>query len=271
MKIALVNLCKEEDFSKHKTYQDCISFLEEEGIDYLDFCSGHDDLDILVKKFNDSLSSEADIVWFVCGGWTCLKVLDKIDWDKVVASKKKFYGLSDFTHFSSKATSLGLNCYYGQGLAHIKQFFPTTESRQFIVDFLKTGVPNYSLAEPLSPNTKALDISKVKIVGGHMLIFTFMQNQLSVNLKDKYLFLEYHHSANGLSLQEIEYYLNQVLFTIKDNLPQGFILGRHMLKDFEGEEIKVEEINNFLTSKLLKYNLPVYYMNHFHNIVPLTN
>jgi len=267
MKIALTNLCKLEDFAKHKTYQDAMSFLHEENIEYLDFCSGDSDFDNLVSRFNESLDSEADIIWVVCGGWSCIKTLDKIDWEKVVASNKKFYGLSDFTHFSSKAVSLGVNCYYGQGLAHIKQFFPTKDSRKFIVNFLKTGNPNSNLAKSLSVNTEDLDINRVKVVGGHMLIFAFMQSQLNIHLKERYVFLEYHHDANGIELKELEYYLDQVLYTIKNNLPKGFILGRCLLKDFEGTEMKVEEINNFLVSKLLRYKLPIYYIDHFNNII----
>ncbi|QQR93203.1 LD-carboxypeptidase [bacterium] len=267
MKIALTNLCKLEDFAKHKTYQDAIGFLHEENIEYLDFCSGESDLDNLVAKFNKSLDSEADIIWIVCGGWSCIKTLEKIDWGKVVASNKKFYGLSDFTHFSSKAVSLGITCYYGQGLVYIKQFFPTNNSREFIVNFLKTGDAGSSMAKSLSSNTEDLDINKVKITGGHMLIFAFMQNQININLQERYLFLEYHHGANGIELKELEYYLDQVLYVIKNNLPKGFILGRSLLKNFDGTEIKIEEINEFLVSKLEKLNLPIYYVDHFNNII----
>ncbi len=267
MKIALTNLCKSEDFAKHKSYQDAVDFLNEENIDYLDFCSSISDINVLTEKFNESLESNADLIWVVGGGWACIKTLDKINWDKVASTNKVFYGLSDFTHLSSKAVSLGAKCYYGQGLAYIKQFFPTKDSRKFIVDFLKTGNPNSNLAKPLSVSTEELDINKEKVVGGHLLIFSFMQSQLKIDLKERYLFLEYHHSANGTELEELEYYLNQLLYVIKDNLPKGFILGRHLLKDFGGKEIEVGEINDFLTSKLLKYNLPVYYIDHFNNVV----
>ncbi len=267
MKIALTNLCKTEDFAKHVSYQEALNFLDEEGVEYLDFCSGDSDLDNLVSRFNESLSSEVDIIWVVCGGWSCLKALDKIDWKKVVESNKKFYGLSDFTHFSSKAVSLGVKCYYGQGLTYIKQFFPTTDSRKFIVNFLKTGFPSANLAKSLLVNSKELDVNREKIVGGHMLIFAFMQNQININLKERYIFLEYHHGANGVELKELEYYLNQVLYTINNNFPKGFILGRSLLKNLDGTELRIEEINDFLVSKLLRYRLPIYYIDHFNNIV----
>lgn len=267
MKIALTNLCKPEDFAKHKNYQDAINFLHEENIDYLDFCSGESDLDNLIRKFNESLDSEADIIWVVSGGWSCIKTLDKIDWEKVLTSNKKFYGLSDFTHFSSKAVSLGITCYYGQGLTHIKQYWPTVDSRKFIVNFLETGSPNSNSAKALFGDTEDLDINKIKIVGGHMLIFAFMQSQLNINLKERYVFLEYHNGANGIELNELEYYLDQVLYVTKDNLPKGFILGRSSLKNFDSTEINLEEINNFLVSKLSKLKLPVYYINHFDNII----
>jgi muramoyltetrapeptide carboxypeptidase LdcA involved in peptidoglycan recycling len=165
MKIALTNLCDTEDFAKHKNYQDSIDFLEEENIEYLDFCTGEGTIEGMVTKFHQSLDSDADLIWVIRGGLSCIKALDKIDWKKVVLSKKKFYGLSDFTHFSAKAVSLGLTCYYGQGLAKIKQYFPTIDNRKFIVNFLKTGNPNSNKAKSLSSTIEDLDIDKTKIVG----------------------------------------------------------------------------------------------------------
>lgn len=267
MKIALTNLCNPEDFAKHKNYQDSIDFLHEENIDYLDFCSGEDEINGMVEKFNKALDSDADLIWVVRGGLSCIQTLDKIDWKKVASNNKKFYGLSDFTHFSTKAVSLGLKCYYGQGLTKIKQYFPTKENRKFISDFLKTGNPNSIKATSLFSSVEDLDINNIKVVGGHMLLFGFMQNQLNINLEDRYLFLEYHHSAIGEGLNELEYYLNQVLYVIKNNLPKGFILGRSELRNFDCSEINIKEINDFLVSKLTSYNLPIYYVDHYNNVI----
>ena len=267
MKIALVNLCKTEDFTKFKYYQESIDFLNEENIDYLDFVSGADTIDLMVKKFNDALTSKADLLWFVCGGLTCIQTLDKIDWVKVVSSKKKFYGLSDFTHFSTMAIAKGLTCYYGQGLSRIKQYFPDKKDREFIVKLLRIGVPVLEKAKSLFLSSSDLDVSKEQIVGGHLTIFTFMQNQLKINLADRYLFIEYHNSAIGEGLNEIGYFMDQMLYILKNNFPKGFILGRTELKNIDNSIINIGEINKYLVEKLSRYNLPVFYLDHYKNTV----
>jgi hypothetical protein len=109
----------------------------ENKIEYLDFASGVEKIDGMVEKFNQSIISDAEIVWIIRGGNKCIQTLDKLDWDNIVKSNKPFYGLSDFTHFSTMAVSKGITCFYGQGLTRIKQYFPTENDRKFIADFLK--------------------------------------------------------------------------------------------------------------------------------------
>lgn len=113
MKVALVNLCKTEDFTKHKSYNDSISFLNENNIEFLDFASGIETVDEMVESFHKALNSDANLIWVIRGGNKCIQTLNKIDWNKVVNSKKVFYGLSDFTHFSTMVVSKGVTCYYG--------------------------------------------------------------------------------------------------------------------------------------------------------------
>lgn len=267
MKLALTNLCDPEDFTKHEYYQDSIGFLREAGLDYLDFFSERNNVSSMVEGFNQALYSDAELIWVIRGGLSCLLTLDEIDRTQVVSSKKKFYGLSDFTHYSTKAASLWVTCYYWPVLAKIKQYFSTVESRQFIVDFLKTGTPNPCDAMPLHKDARKLDLSSVKIVWGHMLIFAFMQNKLDLDLTDRYLFLEYHHSDAGKRRSDLEFYVNQILYVIKNNLPRGFILGKSKIKNIDGSEMSVAEVNNFFVSKLSSCDLPIYYIDHYNNII----
>ncbi|PIZ55927.1 hypothetical protein COY23_03830 [bacterium (Candidatus Torokbacteria) CG_4_10_14_0_2_um_filter_35_8] len=267
MKIALVNLCKAEDFAQHKYYSDSMSYLREEGINYVDFASKTDTVDLMVEKFHQALDSDAKVIWVIRGGLSCIRTLDKIDWDKVSKSNKKFYGLSDFTHFSTMAVSKGLICFYGQGLTKIKQYFPTKNHRKFITNLLKTGKPFSREAKSIFLSQSGLNISDVKVIGGHLLIFSFMQGQLKIPLNNRYVFIEYHHSATGEGLNELGYYLDQLLFLLKDNMPKGFILGRTELKDYNNTLIQIGEINKFYVEKLSKYKLPVYYLDHFENTI----
>ncbi len=267
MKIALTNLCKTEDFAKLSSVDESISFLNENKIEYLDLASGVEKIDDMVEKFNQSINSDADLVWIIRGGNKCIQTLDKLDWDNIVKSDKKFYGLSDFTHFSTIAVSKGITCFYGQGLTRIKQFFPSENERKFIADFLKTGIPFSENAKALAFANNDLDVSNEKIVGGHLLIFTLMQSLLKIDLRNRYLFIEYHTGAIGEDLDDLGYYLDQLLYVVKDNLPKGFILGRTEMKNFDNSKISIEEINKYSVDKLLKYNLPIYYLDHFKNTI----
>jgi muramoyltetrapeptide carboxypeptidase LdcA involved in peptidoglycan recycling len=267
MKIALVNLCKIEDFAVHKSYTDSISFLKENNINYLDFASGAPTLQGMVEKFNEALDSDAELLWFIRGGNKCIQTLDLLDWDKVKESGKKFYGLSDFTHFAVKAKSIGLTCYYGQGLTSIKDYFPTEQDRKFIVDFLQTGVPVAAEVTSLNQGlgTSSLNLSEVNVVGGHLFIFTLMQSQLQINLKDSYVFIEYHTGLMGEKLDDLGYYIDQLLYVLKDNLPLGFILGRTEMVNPDGTRVNIDEINKYCADKLARINIPVYYIDHFTN------
>ena len=51
MKIALVDLCRSDDFALHRSYVDSIDFLKKENIDYLDFATGVNTLDSKIKNF----------------------------------------------------------------------------------------------------------------------------------------------------------------------------------------------------------------------------
>lgn len=267
MKIALTNLCKTEDFAKLSSLDESISFLNENKIEYLDFASGTEKIDGMVEKFNQSILSEAEIVWIIRGGNKCIQTLDKLDWDNIVKSGKRFYGLSDFTHFSTMAVSKGITCFYGQGLTRIKQFFPAESDRKFIADFLETGIPVSENAKALAFANNDLDISKEKIIGGHLLIFTLMQSLLNIDLKNRYLFIEYHTGAIGEDLDDFGYYLDQLLYVVKDNMPKGFIFGRTEMRNFDNSQIPIDEINKYSVEKLSKYNLPIYYIDHFKNTI----
>ncbi len=267
MKVALVNLCKTEDFTKHKSYSDSISFLNENNIEFLDFASGLETIAEMVESFHDALNSDADLIWVIRGGNKCIQTLNKIDWDKVVDSKKVFYGLSDFTHFSVMAISKGVTCYYGQGLTNIKSYFPNPSERQFIVDFLTSGNPVSEHAKPLENSKTSLEVANEKIIGGHLLIFTLMQSQLKMDLKDHFVFIEYHTGAVGEDLDDLGYYIDQLLYVLKDNMPKGFILGRTEMRNVDGSQIAIDEINRYSAEKLATTGLPVYYLDHFKNTV----
>ena len=267
MKVALVNLCKTEDFAKHKSHNDSISFLNENDIAFLNFASGVETIDEMIEAFHEALNSDADLIWLIRGGNKCIRALNKIDWNKVVDSKKLFYGLSDFTHFSTMAISKGVTCYYGQGLANIKSYFPNPSERQFIADFLTSGTPVSKNPTALVNSKSDLNILNENIIGGHLLIFTLMQSQLKIDLKERFVFIEYHTGAVGEDLDDLGYYIDQLLYILKDNMPKGFILGRTEMRNFDNFQISINEINKYSAEKLATTGLPVYFLDHFKNTI----
>lgn len=270
IKIALVDLCKTTNYADHRSYSDSLSFLNEENINYVDFATGADDLDSKVKLFHKALESDSEIIWFVRGGTACIRTLEKIDWDKVIKSNKKFYGLSDFTHFATMAVAKGATCYYGQGLAYIKDFMPQKSDREFIVSFLKKGVPVPSFAIPLANATNSLDVLDLKIVGGWIPAFILLQGKLQMKLSNSYLFIEYHSNVLGETFEDLGYLIDQLLFVISGKMPKGIILGNTELANVDGTKVPLGDINAFCVEKLGPLNVPIYFLDHFKNTVKLS-
>ncbi len=269
MKIALVNLTKIADYATESSYQADMDFLNENNISYVDYCSGRSDFENLLKGFHDALENpEVDIIWFVQGGTSLIKFIPSINWSLVEKTKKKYLGISDFTHFSSKAIDLGSECYYGGSLAKITKYWKTKEDRQHIVDFIKSGMCNMR-AQQIFPSTKESDFLGESILGGHMIISTFMMSQSQPKLNNSFLFLE-HHYIPGESLLDLEFWLDQVKYLIKDNQPKGFILGHSILFDKQNNILDFNELNRFLTEKLKIFNKPIYQIDHFKNLVKLS-
>ena len=59
--------------------------------------------DARLEALNDAIHSDADIVMFTRGGYGLSRLLHRIDWQAVAASKKLFCGYSDITAFNLAA------------------------------------------------------------------------------------------------------------------------------------------------------------------------
>ncbi len=251
MRVGLVNLCKLDSYAKEG-----FSFLEQNNISFIDYASGRETLESQLEGFNAAISDkDVDIVWFVQGGSTLIKYLDKIDWTKVSNSGKQFWGLSDFTHFAVKAVPLGVKCFYGQGLKYVDNFFQTQEQKRFLVDFINGS------SSPVLPESH-------KAIGGLVNIVTFMLQRYQVDLSGYQLFLEYH-GAEGEKWGEVEYYFDQLKAVIKDNRPQGFLLGHSMLTNDLGQVENWQILNQKISKLLEEYNLPISSVDHFNNVIGL--
>lgn len=267
MKIALVDLCKEEDFVKHRSYTDSINFLKEESIDFLDFATGTDNLDSKIELFHKALDSDVELIWFIRGGTECLKTLDKIDWNKVKNANKVFYGISDFTHFAILATSKMKTCFYGQGLSYIKDYMPRKKDREFILSFIKGNKAICEDASPLALASNTISLSHEKVTGGFLPGFILLQNKINIDLSNIFVFFEYHSSAVGQNIDELGYLLNQFVYICKKNKPKGIILGHIEINNIDGTQVDTNSINEYCIIRLKDLNLPLYYIDHFKNTI----
>lgn len=269
MKIALVNLCKIQDFSKTKYSQESFEFLKENSIDFVDYFSGRETTDDLLKGFHEAVSNpEVSLVWFIQGGNELIKFIDKIDWDLVKKTDKEYFGFSDFTHFSFKAINVGKICYYGPGLKQIKTYLPTPEQRQFVVDFLKNKqMPPYGAK--LIDGGDGANIENEKIVGGHSFISAIMLPTINIDLHDRFLFFE-HHYIPGEGVADAAYFLDAVKLYISRNKPRGIILGHSLLFGENNNPVDIEFINKYLLEHITDMNLPIYYVDHFKTIIKLS-
>ena len=76
-------------------------------------------------------------------------------------------------------------------------------------------------------------------------------------------FLEFHPSSFWENKENLEYYLEQLVFILeKTELTKGFILW-HSILEWTDEN----KINKIFLKKLKNFNLPIIYVNHFYNII----
>jgi len=203
-KIALVNLCSYEDISKWSTYDQDIAYLNDNNIPFVDYASGFDKKEDLLKKFYEALMDKnVSVIWFVNGGTRLIEYTNVLDWETIKNSNKVFIGLSDFTHFAILAANLNIPCYYGIALKKITKYF-SIEKRNQIASFLISIANNND-----TKLENVFSLEKEKIIGGHLGITLFMLNNFSINLQNKTLFLE-HHYLLGETLTDLEYYLHQL-------------------------------------------------------------
>ena len=146
----------------------------------------------------------------------------------------------------------------------IKEYHPSVPSRKYLVKFLQTGKIEKYKHQNLFKSVISLD--EEKIVGGHTFLTTFMLGETKIDLKDRFLFIE-HHYIPGESLEDLEYFIDQLKMVIKGNMPKGFILGHSMLFGEKSKIMNISTINKKMVEWLKEYNLPIVYIDHFKQII----
>ncbi len=272
MKVALVNLSKFEKLSKAKNFKKDYNFLIKNDIDFNDYCLNYSEPKDLLKGFHSALKNpEVDLVWFARGGDKIMRFFDKIDWDLVKKANKKYIGFSDPTNFFFKAIKLGQTCYYGTNLRRISEHFYsnkfTSKSRKKLVDFFKGGLEVEYKYKSLFK--KVDNFKDEKVIGGHLVINTFMIQQMKINLSKHFLLIEYHLTSSD-TIGELEFFIDQLKIVIKNNLPKGFVLGWSQVYDKNGKMLKQDLINKCFVENLKEYNIPIIYIDYIKSPIKLS-
>ena len=265
MKIWLISLSDNWNFLNHNSYKEWLNFLDENNINYEDFIIESDKKEKILENFYKIIELDVDLIWFVTWWNKLINILWFLDWEKIKKSWKKFIGFSDFTHFAYVANLYGIECYYWPWLKNILKFYPSIENREFLCSFLKNWELkeiNYKMLFWNIENSKSF-FEKKQIIWWHLNIFIFLHSFYKVSLKNKFLFLEFHPSSFWENKENLEYYLEQLVFILeKTELPKGFILW-HSILEWTDEN----KINKIFLKKLKNFNLPIIYVNHFYNII----
>jgi muramoyltetrapeptide carboxypeptidase LdcA involved in peptidoglycan recycling len=275
MKIAFVDLCGEGDIQERngdEYWRKPLELLHAERLDVADYASGLKTMKEKVDAFHVALRSDAELISFARGGYSCVEALPLIDWNMVKNSEKTFQGLSDFTHFSWMATLNGIKSFYGQAVAKLEKHFPTAENREFLFSFLKTGKISPLIANSLDSNLSKKDFSNERIIGGHLIITLLMLLRHPMDLSNRYLFLEYHPGGLNEELRDVGYYLEHLIQALQTtgNIPKGFIFGHSTLPSSTGIEVGWQEINHFCAERVSRLGIPIYEVDHFRTIIPFS-
>lgn len=263
MKLAIINLCTIEDISKRSSYQDDITFLSQYAVPFIDYAAGKETGQELLDGFHEALRDDSvSIIWFYQGGNRLVEFLDLIDWDLVVSSKKVFLGVSDFTHFAILAHVKGVRCFYGLALKNICTYFSDNDQKE-IADLL-LGIINQD--ENRVANSARIFSLGESICGGHILIFLLMMKRSFVDLRGKNLFIEYH-DAPGKTLEDVGFYIEHLMYFLKENKPNSIVLGHSLIFDTQGNPIDFTVINDYFTKRLQPLGIPIQSVDHFKKVI----
>jgi muramoyltetrapeptide carboxypeptidase len=116
-----------------------------------------------LAALGDVLAGDAEVVLFARGGYGLSRILDRIDWQAVAASKKLFCGYSDVTAFSLAALAKS-HCvtYAGPVLSGIIPQDPRDQADQFAYDNFLAAITNRSHHYGAMKNDVALPSASIE-------------------------------------------------------------------------------------------------------------
>lgn len=163
-----------------------------------------------------------DAVWCVKGGYGCIRMADKVDWDMVAAHPKAFIGYSDITTLHAVLNGrCGLCTFHGP--MPISDRFDGASLESLLHALM--GNPDRELVNPDGTPLQCLrpGVAEGELVGGNLcLVTTSVGTPCDLDVRGKLLFLE----DVGEHVYNIDRYLQQLYLSGKLTDCAGVILGR---------------------------------------------
>lgn len=165
-------------------------------------------------------STEVRAIWAIRGGYGSARIVDSLDFDKLLESPKWFIGYSDMTAIHSALNQQGMESIHGMMPVNLKDDSPeAAQSLEAIKEVLFGKRPRYEI----TPNPKnKIGEAKAKLVGGNLtLIQTNIGTSSAIDVSDKILFIE--------EVGEYHYHIDRMLRQLERNgyfeSCQGLIVG----------------------------------------------
>ncbi|MBP6230775.1 MAG: LD-carboxypeptidase [Paludibacteraceae bacterium] len=156
----------------------------------------------------------ADIVWALTdenihavfcsrGGYGLIRLLDKIDWNKVVQSPKMIVGFSDITVLHNVCAQLGIYSVHSPMAKHLA-IDALDSSSTYLRELLQGNVPNYSVEpHPFNRNGKV----EGKLIGGNLsVLYGLRGTPYDLDYTDAILVLE--------DIGERAYHLDRMMYNL---------------------------------------------------------
>ncbi|MCU0329099.1 MAG: LD-carboxypeptidase [Chitinophagales bacterium] len=204
------------------------------------------------EDFQNQLdNSEIRAIWFACGGYGAIRILDKINWDKFIMNPKWLIGYSDIT-----VIHLFVNLHLQIPTLHatMPKSMPINDqlATRLLLDYLQGDYK--PIQYKARPNQSDFTLDGI-IVGGNLSIVYSMLGTLNIeSFEGKILFLE--------EIDEYLYHIDRMFIALQRagifQKIKGIILGGFTdIKDHENPfGFSIDDIVEAHTSA---YNLPIIY------------
>lgn len=208
-----------------------------------------------------ALDREPDVVWGVAGGTRTVEQLPHwrelaVAWDE----RTCLLGTSDLTHLLWMGATIGRRGVYAFDLVNVDAYF--ADPAAHVSDALMNAMDHDNARTALLTSLGLAPESR--ILGGHLMITTFMVLYSPMDLADKVLFVELHSDTDERA--ESVYWVDQLATVLEgsSSLPRAMILGHHDVRWGS-----TDDLNRLIEERIGRLGISTVGLDHFTTRVPI--